>query len=313
MAYQFSVNNASTADYGAQVLFAFKALAKANGWTVTRSSDGTTAGAGDNIANVAAMKNAWSWFVIQGPNGREWLISHSGTAGMASYHVAYSVSAGFTGGTNSADPTATDQHDELGTAGAAVSGLMHIGNYYHLMVDDAADTFYMICAVNGTAVVRSLWFAEELSEGVTGDTDLCVMGTLNQASDVFLNTCFYDDNDTQVKGPQAVLDTTGTPTLKRVAGALLMANGVRLFPHDGANGVGVNNDDGDDPTIPLTYGRSSDESAPYGYKGMSSIFRPVGTGRAAGDTLTRAVSRDYVVFGAYRTAVVWEPGTTPLI
>ena len=321
MAKHYDVNNISTAAVGARVMFDFFILALANGWTCTLSCDGTTAGAGNRIDSVAEMLSAWAWFVLQGPNGREYLFSGSGYGGDTTkywWYVAYSPAAGFTGGDTTHNPTATDQETILGTAGVAgadtaVQLFSASGFYCHLMADDAEDSFYISCNTTGTAVCATFVHSDELAAGVTGDTDQCVLSACYGGSELLNVTAYYADTDNEF-GSKAILDTTGTPALQRVAILCVVeSGGHKVFPHNGITGAGVNNDDGKDPIMPAVYARCSNSSPPYGYKGVSSFIKLVGTGRAAGDSLSVDASKDHVVFGSYRTAFPWPTGITPLI
>lgn len=315
MSYQFDVNNSLTSNRGPQMLYLLKELAKANGWAVTRSSDGTTAGSGDNISSGAEMAAAWAWYVLQGPNGREILFSKSGTTDARYVYVAYSPSAGFTGGTTASDPTATDGVDVIGTSGAGLSVMPTVDQYCHLCVDTASDSLYVVVTDQATAARAILVILmDELAAGVTGDTDqeVIAIAGLGTSTEVLQLPYFFDENNTQYHGPQAIMDTTGTPTLVRVMPLRLMADSRAMFPSDGTNGAGVNNDDGKDAVMPMIYGRPNTLAAPSGYKGVSSMLKLVGTARAGGDTLSLDSSLDHVVFGTYRVAFPWDGSSTPL-
>lgn len=98
-------------------LLAFKTVAVAAGWTVPRSSDGTTYNAtGDQIttANTGAggMQNTGAWFILREPGGRrEWCWQYANGATQLNVRVKYSPLARFTGGTPGAVrvPSATDE------------------------------------------------------------------------------------------------------------------------------------------------------------------------------------------------------------
>lgn len=109
MAKFSDVNSIGT---GAAAMFKLKAVLKSAGWTVPRSSDGTTYNSsGDQItvatSGAGGMANNSAWFVVKEPgNRREWCIQR-GTSGNTAWRITYSALAGHTGGTPGATRVAT--------------------------------------------------------------------------------------------------------------------------------------------------------------------------------------------------------------
>lgn len=93
-----------------------KELLKSAGWTVTKSSDGTTYNSsGDEItggnSGANGFNNSLAWYVIVAPDsGRAFCVQHI-TGGADSWRVKYAVDDLFTGGSPSATqvPSATDE------------------------------------------------------------------------------------------------------------------------------------------------------------------------------------------------------------
>lgn len=122
MAYLFDVNGEPSA-HGSAAMFRVKTLLKSAGWTVPRSSDGTTYNSsGDQITHsesgAGGMDNNRAWFVVRQPgtNAREFCFQRDTSAALTTapnWRVKYSggPSTGFTGGTPSATqvPSATDE------------------------------------------------------------------------------------------------------------------------------------------------------------------------------------------------------------
>jgi len=124
--YIFDVNNtisvgASSVGYG-ELLFQWKTffITGSNAWTVVLSSDASTAGASDLWVNAAACTThadpggAHSWIVLQNDaisTGFQMLVNLSDTGGGGNtiMDTFISEAAGFTGGTTTNRPTATDE------------------------------------------------------------------------------------------------------------------------------------------------------------------------------------------------------------
>jgi hypothetical protein len=126
MTFRFKKNLLSTGIDGAMI-YEFKEFMKSTpptgpGWTITLSSNGSTYGAADYITSKSVLTVNNSWFVLQDPAGeRELMFQH--TSGGYYYIIRYSASAGFTGGTATVAPTATDQQiilaNSSGTGGTS--------------------------------------------------------------------------------------------------------------------------------------------------------------------------------------------------
>ncbi len=128
MAWQFQ-NNLTPAT-GAVAAYAVKTAMKAAGWTVPKSSDGTTYNSsGDQISSGAAGAGGWgnnfAWAVLQMPggSGRQVCIQKS-NANNTDWRITYSKSAGFVTGAPSATvvPTASDSHTLLGSGSDGAPG-----------------------------------------------------------------------------------------------------------------------------------------------------------------------------------------------
>lgn len=83
-------------------------------WTVTRSSDGTTFGAGDNITHAGTgaggLNNNGAWFVLRDPDSnREIEFANYGSSLTYLWYCMYSKGSLFTGGGATTRATATDE------------------------------------------------------------------------------------------------------------------------------------------------------------------------------------------------------------
>ena len=120
MAFRFKKNLLSTGTDGT-IIYEFKEFMKSAspngpGWTVKLSSNGTTFGAGDNITSKSVLTTTNTWFVLRDPaNKRELMFQHTGSGYL--YLIRYSASVGFSGGSATVAPTATDQKIILSNSG----------------------------------------------------------------------------------------------------------------------------------------------------------------------------------------------------
>lgn len=205
--WQFDVNNANTAgatfaESAAKLLYSIKAAMvgfTTNPWTVVSSSDASTAGASDKwlsatnitFTNLAA---AHSWIVLK-------------QTGMASnYQVCFdcyfnntpvgifttimvSPSAGFTGGSASARPTATDEFPIDGTIGTTTPSSPYLfgqpssgafASVSHVMMTEAGDATRIVTCYN--AVPTSYIFFEKIRTPITGLTTPFIHGQQSNIS-----------------------------------------------------------------------------------------------------------------------------------
>lgn len=145
---------------GAVAMFLLKRLLKQAGWTVPRSSDGSTYNSsGDQISSGSSgangMDNAKAWFVIQQPgSSRSFCIQRNSVTGAdssKSWRIKYSKGAGFTSGSPGIlqTPSATDEVILFGS-GTDASPTYGVVFYYgdglmrfHCCAEDAAPYGFM--------------------------------------------------------------------------------------------------------------------------------------------------------------------------
>lgn len=157
-----------------------------NFWTVDSSSDGVTASSGDNLGGAtftaakwvrAAAGSAHSWFVLKSPtsgsmlDGPWYLMVSFGTAVDTNVIFGLSKTAP-TGGTITADPTATVQSLYLAAvylAGTAAAGRCHL-------VMTASGSFHFLQSFNGTTRFNFWLAVQELVEArSSGDNARVIM------------------------------------------------------------------------------------------------------------------------------------------
>ena len=312
----------------AAAFYAFKALAKAQGFTVPSSSDGTTYNAaGDQIthggAGAGGMANSLAWFRLRDPAGvREWLFQRGSTS---NHHwwIRYSALARFVGGAPSATvgPTATDSQNHVGTATAGTDCFLGGGGEgtlrFQMMVDSTAPyTWYMYAYSTGGSGTRGWIFCDALQAGSydAADTDPVVLGFFTQAAEIFTNA-------TSITTIMQSSATPGTPGLFAwikfgLAGAGYVGMAVSPIYEGSTNfyapgGAAQNPYSAKDEVFAPMVSRSAVRTAPTGLKGVLQNMRMVGPQHASsGDVINVAGVKDFIVVDK-SFAQPWD-GTDPL-
>lgn len=181
--WQFNVNNAQTAQGSAiadnrTALLAIKNALIGFGtspWTVVSSSNSVTASAADNwstISNIVWANNgsAHSWIVLKqtgiGSNAQLLISCVPGSVSGANLKIQFSPTVGFSGGTNTTDPTASD---------SIVSSIN--GNSWTSVTTDAALRWSVMQSTDGQCTVvfifsggtlQTFWYVSKFANATTG-------------------------------------------------------------------------------------------------------------------------------------------------
>jgi hypothetical protein len=284
-----------------------------------KSNNGTTAGAGDNIATYSDLLNQYAWMVLEGINGRQWLFGMNADNDDQEWYVGYSAQAGFTAtaGTTTVMPTASDQANILSTPGGTTVDLFPARDIItHIMVDDASDAFYLLGIVQSTLIPTTLIFGDPVTQANALDNDPFVTGAqfLSYSSSITSDTSGpWAETNSLAKSWYGYL--TGSFQETYAAHIAFGGSSNRIAPANATNAGGTNYFDSYDETFPVIWGRDLSFGAPAGYKGISSIFRNVSTARACSDTLSVSTTRDYFLTGTTgggcNVALPWN-GDLPL-
>lgn len=143
-----------------------------NAWTVVGSSNSVTSNmtgtdlwvTGANVVRNTSTSGARSWIVLRNARGRQMLIDYVGSDASTS-RVQFSPSAGFTGGSITAAPTALDSFDIIDAgpsasiADAAVAGTNIIQNVWQ--TTDGAQTMIVVNQ-NGSSI--TLWLFGDVED-----------------------------------------------------------------------------------------------------------------------------------------------------
>lgn len=300
-------------------VYAFKAFMTAAsptgpGWTVPRSSNGTTGGAGDNIASAADYGQAASWFVLQNPAGtKQWLFFHGSTS-TQTQRILYSAGALFTGGDAANRATATDEQYIVGSAAnAEVTFTLNTTQYCNFMADDAAPYGFAAWGWSTASSGVTIQWGYVYDPMISGtydvsDTDpfvcFCAYSNTNTAFDYnylsgVTNTAAYNDHYPRcwLKYSTGAWNNIAAQYYMDVAGQITVPARVpaSLFTTK-------------DQVIPISWLRSNFVSAPGGWKGVGSLMMWMGLDRSNGSTLE---NKTRICIG--HISLPWDGSTTPLI
>lgn len=314
MAYTFTT--AQLPATGAIAMYTLKTALKAAGWTVKKSSDGTTYNStGDQITTGASgaggLANSKAWFVIEMPSSTRQICIQR-TAANTTYRIKYSGAAGFTGGSPGATqtPSATDEIVVLGSgtdASPTGGSTFTTDNTYRMnfAVGESAEgySFYMICNTTGSTTLTSMMLFDVMLTGSysPSDTDPYVIYVAAHGA------------------PLSILQNTYTGAAKAYLGTVSTANGVSVgLPVYGASagvtafpgGVGVSPWTSKDVLVPQIWMRGATSVAPVGFKGFSTLIYAGSVTRTNLDTLDTTSTKDKIHCNGY-----WLPwnGSIPTL
>lgn len=331
MTYSFNTNQ--TPATCAVAIFNLKTLLKSVGWTVPRSSDGTTYNSsGDQISSGGSgangMDNASAWFVIQSPGAtpRQLCLQRWSTVGAGTsyaWRIKYSKSAGFTGGSPGATrvPSAADEQLLLG-AGTDASptfnslfGTATDGGFRHNLLADNADgySFASFAWTNTAALPTHGFLFDPLTECASGDTyglALYVNGTIASSANggVAGAGCFQCESVFRNYGKMFGHKFDGTWSTTIVGCGLMCSNSGTLRSMS-PYGLYTNGEGKDDvfkiPVIHLNTGTNFGD-----WRGFSTLLRWSSCARATGSTLSVSGSKDRVIL--CDISLPWD-GSTPTV
>lgn len=329
MAYTFTINQ--TAGVGSDIVYRLKTALVASGWTVTKSSDGTTYNStGDQITHTGTgaggIKNARAWFVIRQPgtNQREFCIQRSSDASTLNYNwrIKYSggPSTGFVGGTPSATqvPSATDEATLLG---GGTDASPTFSNWFtanetiliksNILVGDASSNynFLMFCHAPQGPSATLYNYSRYGALGIDAVTNYSV-------GDPDPVVVYFDNATSTGQFTSHMTDTTsswgGLSWYKKgIAGAGFVKTPVLTYGYGTTTAIpytiGQHPLSFKDITVPVVYGRNTSQAAPNGFKGVSTLFELCTNQRIYGTMMTRSTTNDRLILGY--VSIPWN-GTT---
>lgn len=322
----FSVNN--TPANVSEAIFTLKGVMKSAGWTVPKSSDGSTYNSsGDQItlagSGAGGMDNARAWFVIQMPgSSRSFCLQRTSSTGANTsyqWRVKYSKAAGFSGGSPSATqvPSASDERVLLGAgtdASPTFASFVYLGTdgayRYNCFANNIAPyDFYSWAWAKASGNLYHTFGIDPLVGAVSGDTDPYLVHLYGMGYALTPST--FGLSGAQVSG------WMGSTFFPHTGGYPYMTAG---YPISHGGGSGLWGTDGNQPNIitgkddliPLTAIGYVLAGLPY-YKGVLTVVRAIGPcGRHAGDLYSIDSSRDGVAVNQY-CVLPWDGSSVPLI
>ena len=331
MAYAYLVNQ--TPATAAVAIYNLKTQLKAGGWTVPRSSDGTTYNSsGDQISSGSSgangMDNARAWFVIQEPASpsRQFCFQRDNTTGANTsykWRIKYSKGAGFTGGSPDAVtvPTATDEQFLLGsgtgtTVFAALFSLATDGGFRHQIVVDGASRYgwASFAWINTTGVPTHGLFYDPITSGTAADVDPSVLylnGVVSASTLGGVAGSGVGQYESFARNYSKLFGYSNGTFAATIFGMILAVSDtgtwMGLFPF-----AGVVDDDTKDNLMGMPYTQFNTTSHVGMWKGLSSLLSWINVVRATGSTFstTGAGSKDRVAL--CDVSLPWD-GSTPTI
>ena len=254
------------------------------GWTIPRSSNGTTGGVGDNIVinddlgqYVAGVGE--SWFVLRSPDGlKEFLWNRYNTT-RTNWQIHYSPGALFIGGDETGRPDATDRVFFMqATPTGGFDGVLHMA------ADDTAPYAfytYMHEAGDFTDGIGGMAWCPITDALQPSDTDPYVFVYGITTVEAFaLSVLGLESNNSAVARCVGIPAGQSSPrTLPCLS--YRSSSSIALFP-SGAPADG----NGNDLSMPVPFGVSSQLTAPFGFKGFTTFMQWNGVGRAPGETFS---------------------------
>lgn len=312
------------------------------GWTVVRSSDGTTANTAlsgidrwqSGLSGAKGCGNNNAWIVLQAPTDggvtRQVCIQR-GTAD-ESWRVGYSYSGVFTGGTATVAPTATDGKSMIGApsvAGGSATDGFTSGTVTYSTVFPAAGT-HVMNAMARTTAPYAFWMSAY--DGFSAMAFLMLDGLISGSYPVSPDTSPENDPyvafgvQTNVAGLNlAAAGSTGamsssyakTWLKKGLAGVGWVQTGAGVFTISNsvlspAASLGGMSSNAKDVLLPVFWSRLAAETAPTGGKGFSTLLKQCARARSIKDTISIAsgTSKEYIVMGDF--VLDWD-GSTPAL
>lgn len=334
MSYVFDVNR--TIVGAAEAIFRWKELLKTAGWTVTKSSDGTTYNAsGDQIttytSGAGGMDNSRAWFVIRQPTGatpavRRELCVQRNSANSSDWRIKYSYSVGFGTGSPAATvtPDATDEAFIYGSGTSASPNFTQLNannttTRFHAFADNAAPHGFgfWVHDIGLPGNRRMCGVMDPLTSALVDDPDPVIFYWTNNGNQ-FLVSGANQNSMAGVsangggplgwvaKGVTNVQAFTNTPACHFVSCAADTSSNQTAWPAT----MSSNPFNGKDDEIPLLYIRSRTYSFPHQFKGISTTVRMNGILRSDMETKTISTDRDRVIVG--NCSLPWN-GSVPII
>ena len=260
----------------------------------------------------AIAETSGAWLRIQAPLAnsvnRE-LMFQCGTNGTQYYQIRYSYTNTFTANTPTATTAPTATSSQIILDGTSAGGLIFIdaSGMTSMVVCDNASPYGFAMSSNGTATYADGIFMDPLVSGTydTGDTDPYV---------------FQAGSGIYTSAGLGITTPTGAPLCylkKGLAGEGFVTVGAIAPYNQGYAGtaafLGVDPINANDVALDLNWSRNIAETAPRGWKGMSTYFKFILVSRNKKDTHSSlgTNSRNYMVCSTGELIMIRWSGAVP--
>ena len=283
----------------------------APGWTIPRSSDGSSGGAGDFIDSAADLSqfsagSSESWFVLRSPDGLKEFLFERATSDDDRWDVQYSASAAYVGG-DAGNPPASPVDRLTCWQGDIIDG--NPSFTAHFLADDAAPYGWAVyCNVAGVPTTNAGAFGfMPISVTQPGETDPFVTyfgggggsdGWITGSTEMGTEAFAFQQPICRAHPPG---DAVTEATVPACVIASYPGSTVKMFP----SACSPNNDN-EDISFPIPFGLRSTKGGINVFKGFSTFAQWNGVARAPLETfagLTR------ISFGDVNFP--WDGSTVP--
>ena len=314
MTYVNAVN--LTPANGGEAMWALKELLLTAGWTVVRSTDGTSTANSDLWPTATEANIGTVWLILQKPGStNQILMQRQGAEPSWLFYFArdgYDLATGNT--TTRPSPDLASGERPLQPINGQTIFFPNGGTYrYHIVADNQAPySFWSAAYVIGGGNPLGILVYDPIVSGTegTGDTDPYAFIVGHQSNGYYAFN--IDRLPSIVYYPLAnayLVDATVPANFVNVAYAppvVIGASGSSAYAFPG--GVGTNPYTANEDMVQALIVRHVSYPAPVGYKGISTLVRFVGTNRSTGDTITVAPNTWIVM---QNVALPWPTGITP--
>jgi hypothetical protein len=275
------------------------------GWVISRSSNGTVGGAGDNITVFSDLSQyvattSESWFVLQQPDGAREFLWFRTTPSDALWNLSYSPTAAYTGGDAGNPPTAVDAKVVHSSDTIMTSG----NNALHIGADDAAPYgWYVYVNLSGNfSDPQAAMAMIPITDAVQpGDTDAIVF-YYDGGNGGYTQVLLESESTTTTVGRCAGI-TPGASSWDAIPALSVRAGANTVFPNGSAQ-----NTVSEDLSAPIHFSRRAALPAPQGDKGFTDFMQWNGVTRAPGETFSSLARVSWGVVN-----FPWDGATTPSV
>lgn len=313
MAFTFTTNQ--TPSTGAVATYNLIARLIAAGWTKIKDSDGTTySSSGTQVTGggtgTNGLGNNNAWVNLRAPSGTREIVIQRGTTDLV-WRITYSPTA-FNSGSPAAAVVPSSANSSIilggGTDASPTFSTWFSSNtsYRQQMGADGASPygFWMACYPNGGGSPNAGIVFDPVTSTPAEDADPIVIHIATAGGSAFVSAGLGSNTtSTTVTRSCGWLAYGLGGSFVALPACTYNAGGSPVAP----SGLPSNPHNTKDDGVPVIYMRRSAETAPQGYKGVSSLMYWIGTTRTTSSTIN---NKGRIVIGD--VTLPWDSSTTPI-